>query len=700
MAKQPLIVHIVFHPESTKASQLARVIHQSLNADPALPGLRIPTRFCPTDGISPPSDYELNEAERNLFVVLADAHIVDRDSEQPRKWCQFIGNLWEQCQGSPHRFLPVQLDEAAWGFDDRLNGTSFLRAFQHPAGVQCETEVVRRIAIELCRFLQGMDQQNDAPAPLTLFLSHTKLDLDTPPFVTRALINHLKHDQPVNAWCDSGDIEAGSRFAEAIEAGINDSSLLCVLTNHYASREWCRREILLAKQQQRPIVVIGAGNRNEIRSFPYLGNVPLVSWPVVVPEKPGKKAKKREKRLQKQQENLNCATATAAVDLLIKETLRHLYTRQQLKQAQKEGDILSTRPPELLSLLGVKPGQTVLYPDPPLGEEEQALLRQTAVTTTTPLARLAAHRPLSGQKIALSMSESSDIQRHGFGPIHLEGAIIELSRYLLIQGATLVYGGHLGNEGYTQQLFELVRSYHNVPGITPVERIINTVGWPLPYSQELIAKFSQEAQLQRIDYSADLEQYPGLEYVKALEQKPFDTPDSLEKRYCWARGMTRMREVQTTDKSAIQARLILGGKFGPSENGPGSDEKWYQGKMPGVLEEILLSIEAGHPLFLIGAFGGAAQLAIDLIEGRDRPEASWAYQRRAPFAEALRDKYRERGIPWTEYPVLIQRLRDAGVAGINPLLSEAQNRELFHSRDLSRILELVMTGLGNFDKET
>ena len=44
---------------------------------------------------------------------------------------------------------------------------------------------------------------------------------------------------------------------------------------------------------------------------------------------------------------------------------------------------------------------------------------------------------------------------------------------------------------------------------------------------------------------------------------------------------------------------------------------------------------------------------------------------------------------------MVQLLRDTGVAGINPLLSEEQNREIFHSRDLSRIIELILAGLGN-----
>ncbi|MFV2055996.1 MAG: toll/interleukin-1 receptor domain-containing protein [Thiohalomonadales bacterium] len=57
--------------------------------------------------------------------------------------------------------------------------------------------------------------------------------------------------QPIKTWFDSGDIASGSVFADQISKGITDTSLLCVLTDNYASREWCKKEILLAKEHQR-----------------------------------------------------------------------------------------------------------------------------------------------------------------------------------------------------------------------------------------------------------------------------------------------------------------------------------------------------------------------------------------------------------------------------------------------------------------
>ena len=121
-------------------------------------------------------------------------------------------------------------------------------------------------------------------APTKMFLSHTKMDLGKEPRAVESLRDLLKSDQPIKTWYDSGDIPGGSRFAKEIEEGIEDSSLLCVITDNYSSREWCRKEVLLAKRKQRPIVVVDALSRCEIRSFPYIGNLPVIRWNEEAPQ--------------------------------------------------------------------------------------------------------------------------------------------------------------------------------------------------------------------------------------------------------------------------------------------------------------------------------------------------------------------------------------------------------------------------------
>src|SRR4029450_10009502 len=105
--------------------------------------------------------------------------------------------------------------------------------------------------------------------------------------------------------------------------------------------------------------------------------------------------------------------------------------------------------------------------------------------------------------------------------------------------------------------------------------------------------------------------------------------------------------------------------------------------------EIVLSVQVGQPVFLIGAFGGAGKLVIDLIRGKDREEATWDYQKRAPFAPEMRALYERRRVEWMDYPEIVALVREKGVEGINPLLRKEEQEELFETVDPYRMVELV-----------
>jgi SLOG cluster2/TIR domain len=667
MKKRPLLVHFVFHPESASARELARHVHRQLNGDLIVPGLRVPTAFCPNvQGHKPPGKVRFDFAERNFVVALADDRLSIDD-----EWCRFVAEIWENCQHPPARFVPFQLSENAWPLDVRLKDVSFARAHLQSEGDARNAFVVRRIVVELCRYLSNLEAvaESHFEAPITLFLSHTKADIDKEPRVTKRLFECLKEDQPIEAWVDSGDIAAGSKFAEAIERGVRRTSLLTVLTDTYATREWCREEILLAKEYQRPVAVVDALASYEVRSFPYLGNVPRVRW---------------EGDPQK------------GIDLLLKETLRHLHATALLDQCKQPGDYVFARPPELATLVGLGPETTVLYPDPPVGVGEAKRLAKVKVPITTPFQRLAADQSLKGRPIALSMSESTDIESCGLDSLHLEGCMLDISRYLLIKGTTLAYGGHLGAEGYTQKLFELVRTHNSLEGVQPFERIVNHRGWPLPrLTVEQLAKLNQVSKTVQLPRPQDVDETLHPDFVP--EPSYFPDDKSPEHRFAWARGMTEMRAFQSDKaRSGILARIVVGGTFGPTlkvaEDATRKD-RWYASRIPGVLEEIMLSVQAGQPVFVIGAFGGVARLVIDLIHGKDREEATWNYQKRAPFAPEMRALYEQRGIEWIDYPEIVSLLREKGTQGINPLLSGEEQEELFEAVDPSRMVELVLQGL-------
>ena len=427
---------------------------------------------------------------------------------------------------------------------------------------------------------------------------------------------------------------------------------------------------MLAKEHQRPIAVVDALTKYEARSFPFLGNVPRVRWN---------------------------GDPQAGIDLLLKETLRCVHTGETLERFKRNGDQIFTRPPEFATLAGCASTSTILYADPPLGAGEKNRLKKIGVPVSTPLERLALERPAAGTRIALSMSESTDIARYGMDQLHLDSAMAEISRYLLIKGATLVYGGHLGKTGYTQRLFELVRT-HNNPELydSTVSRIVNYRGWPLSrLSVDAQAEEHDAAQVVEIGRPADIDE--NLDPDFKAEPSSFPSEKSALHRFAWARGMTEMRLAQVDSKqSKIVARIVLGGTFGPTEKVSEDGKiqlRWYSGRIPGVLEEVWLSAKAGQPVFLLGAFGGAARLVVDLLRGKDREEATWAYQKRAPYSSEMRQLYEDRGLPWVDYPEIVRLLREKGASGLNPLLESADNERLFDSVDPLEIVELILLGL-------
>ncbi|MBL9127567.1 MAG: toll/interleukin-1 receptor domain-containing protein, partial [Verrucomicrobiales bacterium] len=243
MPRPPFLVQVLFHPESKGALELARRIHRELNDDSLVPGLRVPTRFggyteasVPASGGSrrqPPAAPTWDDAERCFVVVLADNQLNDDEA-----WCGFVADVWLACRasGGKHRCVPVQLDADAWPLDQRLNRVNFVRGIGQRDAATRDAFVVRRLLIEMCRHLGGLEPGDpDGRAPVSLFLSHAKADLGCEPKAAEAMVQYLKADQPVEAWVDSGDIGAGSEFSDAIGKGVQRTTVLVILTDRYAT---------------------------------------------------------------------------------------------------------------------------------------------------------------------------------------------------------------------------------------------------------------------------------------------------------------------------------------------------------------------------------------------------------------------------------------------------------------------------------
>jgi hypothetical protein len=168
----------------------------------------------------------------------------------------------------------------------------------------------------------------------------------------------------LSSFFDVHDIPPGLQFNKVILNQVRVSAVVAIHTDSFSSREWCRREIIEAKRASVPLVVANCITDVDERGFPYMGNVPIV---------------RMDPMLLDRMEDV--------IGRLLDEVLKDFLWRCRVELARPSARAevrFIPRPPELISLagLGHALGDDVVlvYPDPPLGAEEQRLFEEIAPT--------------------------------------------------------------------------------------------------------------------------------------------------------------------------------------------------------------------------------------------------------------------------------------------------------------------------------
>jgi hypothetical protein len=214
------------------------------------------------------------------------------------------------------------------------------------------------------------------------------------------------------------------------------------------------------------------------------------------------------------------------------------------------------------------------------------------------------HQFLKPCKIAVSLSESADIASVGLSESHLRDIAVEIARYLLAAGAHLLYGGDLRRLGFTDLLTE-VAARHWLLDPEAGAAFTNYLPWPTYLNLTPGELTTDTDPSERYARFVPLAQNGADEKSWTVQGIPPQGP-------AWAEGLTAMRQRVTVES---YARVVLGGRV-----------EGFSGRMPGVAEETLLSLEAGQPLFLIGGFGGCARrIAADLGMVGHVGDQEWRY---------------------------------------------------------------------------
>ncbi len=281
---------------------------------------------------------------------------------------------------------------------------------------------------------------------------------------------------------------------------------------------------------------------------------------------------------------------------------------------------------------------------------------------------------LKGKKIAISVSESEDLEQLGLSEQHLKDISIEIARYLLINGATMLYGGDLRNGGFTRLYAELSLQY-KVLGDNQ-NRFLNY--FPFPNSKTVTLKDKADFVKQHVDARI----LPPPSHLGEIdmdrEYQPFK---SVTDRFIFSECFTDMRIIMAKESDA---RILVGGR-----------QKNFLGFFPGIIEEAFHSLKSNKPLFLLGGFGGATRSLIQAITGDVPKQLSNEFQFDTEFLMTFKDYCKGKSTIQVDYDELIAFFKQYSLHKLSEQngLTVEENQILFESKNIHELVFLILKGL-------
>jgi hypothetical protein len=277
--------------------------------------------------------------------------------------------------------------------------------------------------------------------------------------------------------------------------------------------------------------------------------------------------------------------------------------------------------------------------------------------------------------VGISISNSLDLNSLGFTNLHIQDAMVEIARYLLVNNCNLVYGGDLRTGGFTYIFSELAKQY-STPKNYDLFRVVNYFAWPIHL--KLTRSDDSEFKANNIQL-IKLIPPPGV----TVEASKYISPDELQNKIIWAKSLSYMRKeiIKNT-----QARVLIGGQVSN-----------YMGIMPGLLEEFITSIRAKQPVFLCGAFGGVTKGIIETLLNEEPEALTEKYQLHNLSYQELFNRWNNDETDKINYSIISQEIKDFGLISLSKAngLSENENIRLFETPHIPEMTFLILKGLKN-----
>lgn len=366
-----LVIYVAWHPAFADGARLSKVLfdhyrrklYENVSGGSGLP---VVYRSAPPTGSVVPIDVDFAEAETSAIIMLID----DQWAADP-DWVAWGRRLMDSTDkvGLGTRVFPVAISPAATAVGMAEQAVRWDR-WDAVAGLR-ERRLITTLTYQFCRMLRSYLERLKHPAAeedellgylkkVEIFLSHSKHDADGER-IAKLIRAALSDGEGLDSFFDVYDIPTGLRFNKVILQKVKVSAVVAIHTDSYSSREWCRREIIEAKRWHVPLVVTNCLSELDERNFPYMGNVPVVRMDPIAADR-----------------------ITLVIGRLLDEVLKDFLWRcwVQLVSDAATDVVFLPRPPELISLTAlVEHGDTattLVYPDPPIGAEEQRLFEIVA----------------------------------------------------------------------------------------------------------------------------------------------------------------------------------------------------------------------------------------------------------------------------------------------------------------------------------
>jgi hypothetical protein len=290
-------------------------------------------------------------------------------------WHCYLSDLMDMRRSMPERvgIFPLVVDPGA------MQDTTLGRLFPNcqPIAAASSFDEPEPAAELRCRDLaQGIAQLIlGEKTRLTIFVSHTKHEQSNDEHVREliTLVRSIISDTRLRHFFDANDLQPGEDWDAELRAQASSSALLALRTDLYATREWCQREMLLAKLHGMPVVILEALFAGEERGSFLMDHVPRI--PVREDQGTWRRADVRR--------GLNLI-----VDECLKRSLWHLQKELANTRSGLDIDWWASHAPEPVTLAGWiseqkgceegRQGLRIMHPDPPLGPEEKLALQQIA----------------------------------------------------------------------------------------------------------------------------------------------------------------------------------------------------------------------------------------------------------------------------------------------------------------------------------